>query len=206
MRVGVEDAVPEDLVQHGAQRGAGQRVPVPPLLVGHLPRAVERDALQPLLHQEAGRGERVVDPGDAHRCLGRVSVAGRRHRRGVARLDTEVQFLPYGYGEAVAQVPEPEGVHRPGPVLEAARDGEDDVEIALDALAYPRTLDLDDDGGTAAQPRPVHLRDGGGGERHVLDPVEDLIDRLAELLVEHRRNLGPRRRGNVALEPASARR
>ncbi|MEU6484900.1 hypothetical protein [Streptomyces sp. NPDC046887] len=48
----------------------------------------------------------------------------------------------------------------------------------------------------------MDLGDGGGGQRHVFDPLEDLRDRLAQLLVEHRLHLGPGRRGRVALQPA----
>lgn len=56
MRVGVEDAVPEDLVQHGAQRGAGQRVPVPPFSSATFP---ARSSVTPSSHSCTRRRDEV---------------------------------------------------------------------------------------------------------------------------------------------------
>ena len=65
------------------------------------------------------------------------------------------------------------------------------AQVGLERLGDPRVLDLDRDLAAVEQRRAVHLADRGRGERLVLELGEVLGDRLAVLLVEHRRDLAP---------------
>ena len=85
MRVGVEDAVDDDLPQQAVQQVAGQPVAV---AVGGCGLA-QRLPVEPLHDQHPPGAQVVVGPRDHY--PGRVG--GRAHRGEVSRLDPEVQFL-----------------------------------------------------------------------------------------------------------------
>ena len=53
------------------------------------------------------------------------------------------------------------------------------LEIAADHFAHARTQHLHDDFAPVDKGRRVHLGDGGGRERRLLETAEKLRDRLA---------------------------
>ena len=100
----------QDLPEQVAQQPAGQGVPVGAEAVQLGAGVADADAVEPLQHQEPAGGDVGVHGGDEHGGVGRG--CGSDHRD-VAGLDTEVQFLGQGVGEAAAEVADVVGA---GPV------------------------------------------------------------------------------------------
>ena len=192
MRVGVEEAFPEDLevvrVQELPRRlepGLARRR----LAHRHAPDLVEDEQArrrQPLVHaRHAEPPVRRDDPGhplDVRRLLAEVELP--LERRGKV-LDDERQ---------VEQVPER------GPVAGLLGEEPEQAQVAHDLVARGRPLHLHDDALAGLEPRGVHLRDRAGGERLRVDLREHVLPRNAELLFHDGHDLGLRERLDAILE------
>ena len=155
VQVGVEDAGPEDLAQHGREQLAGD---LGPPLAGHpgelFAGAGHGLALHALHHQDPGPGEPLVDQRDVHRT-------GRGLRGGdgahVGGLDPVVELLVEARREAVREGGEPDGTAPVGALLEHARQPAHDVEVRGDLGTGVPALHLHDDRRAVREPTGVHL-------------------------------------------------
>jgi hypothetical protein len=102
--------------------------------------------------------------------------------------------------ELVGELPGADAARGLDPTLEDPGHEGDDGPVAAHEVAHPRPLDLDDDRMPVVKGRPVRLPQRRGGERLPLEPTEGVLDRFAELLLEHRVQLVGVHALNVGLE------
>ena len=76
------------------------------------------------------------------------------------------------------------------------------LEVALDDLRDARILDLDRDRGPVRERGAVDLANAGGRYRLVVEALEDLVWRLADLVHEHVQHLRQRHHRRLGLEAA----
>jgi hypothetical protein len=96
----------------------------------------------------------------------------------------EVHLLAHGPSEFVDQLEHRERKEVSRALVQAARDRGHDVQVAADDLGETWPPDLHRDGLPRAQPRSVHLRDRGGGERRFVELREEIRHRLLELTLD----------------------
>ena len=185
MQVGVEEAVPEDLVEEGAGRLAQHRVRVVPGGDQGLA-LVDRDTLHPFEGEHAAAGAPPVH--------GRHQEAGifgevLAQLRGGGRLEAEVHLDHHALGEGMYHLDRaepPPGGQRP---LGERGQPVEELEIALEGAldAWPENLDRD----RLARrgDREMHLRDGRRGDGLVGKLPKEGVQRDAELGFDD----GPRR-------------
>ena len=78
------------------------------------------------------------------------------------------------------------------------------LDVALDLLAHPGPQDLDDDVLAGTEPRGVHLRDRGSGERGLVELFEHFAHRAAEALSTIARASAPGNGGTRSCSFASS--
>ena len=88
-----------------------------------------------------------------------------------------------------------------GPVLGHVSEQRQGGEVALDDLLDARTLHLDDHRLARVQSGDVGLADRGRGERLPVELLEDVLDVVTQLGLEHRSDLLDRLRLDSVLEP-----
>ena len=130
--------------------------------------------------------------------------AARRggHRRHVARLYPQVEFLAQSAGEPGG---EPGGADRPAPARAALQPGRQptgDIQVSLDCLADIRTAYLDHHPGAGQQSRRVDLGDGRGGDRLPVEAGEQLVHLRSQFGPQHLLDRGPGNSDSVVLQAA----
>jgi hypothetical protein len=126
---------------------------------------------------------------------------GRGRDRGqVAGLHAEVQLLAQRRGEAVGQLDHSQVACPRGPLLQRGGDAQDDVQVTVDHRDNPRPLDLDHDLRPGVQRGPVHLADGCGSERLLLDLGKDLVHGSVQLGRQQLPDKLPGNRGDLVLQ------
>jgi hypothetical protein len=156
----VERPVDHDLAEQAVEQRAGQRGA---LLGGQV---------------SAGRGQRAAVEvlHDEHRFAAQRRVRNRNldaapvrrrggHRRHVARLYPQVEFLAQRVGEPLRQL---YGADRPAPARAALQPGRQpghDVQVPVQDPGHVRPAHLDDHPGAGPERRGVNLGDGGRGQR-----------------------------------------
>ena len=69
--------------------------------------------------------------------------------------------------------------------LHQPQDQPEVLHVGADGAGDARVLDLDRDVAPVVQRGAVDLADRGGGDRLLVEVGEDLVERLAELLLDH---------------------
>ena len=181
MRVGVVVAVREDLAEERAQQAAGELVALDRDAVDP-PRIGERPALDLLHHQDP--------PVVSVRCTAGIATptsssrfARRRIPADASRWKSSSASMLWISSSASSRAPIAAGGL--DPAFERPGDEAQHRPVALDHLLHARPLDLDHHRVAAAQLRSVGLPDRRGRERLGVELVERLVDRLAELGLEH---------------------
>ncbi len=180
------------------------------------PEAEPKDDLAEAVTLLLGKPLDLLEP-DAVDVLGDQHPAARQPRQHVGDVDERVAAVGAGEGAlALRLVLVVELLHHPQPQLLGDRLGVEAggdrprephdhpgvAQVGLQRLGDPGVLDLDRHRAPVAEGGAVHLADRGGGERLGLDLGEQLVDRLAPvLLVEHLAHLlpGHRRRAGAQL-------
>jgi len=183
VQVAVEHAVHQRALHEGHHAGAhdGDRVDA---RLAHARRVVELEALESLHHEHAARDELGV------RARHHVSVLAElaqdaRDLDHVVGLHAEVELLDDRLGEELDErggIGERRDLDAPDQVR---REPGHDAQVAAHELADRRSLDLDHDLLAGGEARRVDLCDGGRGEGRRRDPVEGLLERAGEVLLEH---------------------
>ena len=198
MRVGVEEAVPEDHLHPGVGDPVGQ------LAAGVDRRRLELEigelhALEVLERQHPHAGVVPVDLG--HDDGVRVREVAPE-RVGVPRLELVVELLADEARELVDEVVDVDEVERADALPDQAGGLVEEGEVVLDLTRRVRPLHLDDDLVAVRQHRPVHLADRRGCDRRLAELDERLLERQAELALDDLAHLRERERAHVVLEPA----
>ena len=113
-----------------------------------------------------------------------------------------VELLPDRAAELLDErlrVDEVEGAHA---LADDAGGRPHQLEVRLDLAGRLRPLHLDDDLVARRQRRAVHLADRRGGDRHLVEREERLLERQAHLLLDHPPHVGERDRRHVVLQAA----
>src|SRR5262249_448559 len=103
------------------------------------------------------------------------------HCARIARFDGVIEFLTQVLGETLGQVSGPDPASRAPCGIEPPGNCQHNVKVSLDHLLDPWALTLYDHLRAAPQPRPVHLADRGSGERHGIEPLENLVEGTVQL-------------------------
>ena len=159
----------------------------------------ELDPLQPLEREDAAARVGAVDLRDDHPRVGREVLA---EDLGGAGLDPVVQLAPDRPGELVD---DRHGVDEVEPVDPALHDAGHLVEQGQVALDLPRRsgpLHLHGDQAPARELRKVHLPDRRGRDGHRVERGEELLDRRAQVLLDHPLDVRVRERTHRVLELA----
>ena len=190
VEVGVEEAVDHRLAQEGADEDRGERLQIVAgvdqrLAVGEL------DAVDPFEGEDAPGGAGPVDRGDEEAALGLEILPELGGGGGfLAQVQLAVGPLAEGGDDHPRPQPRHLAAHRfdlgGRPFVGVDRGG----EILLDV----RAQDLDRDQPAFGGDRAVDLGDRGGADRLGIDRGEDLVERLAEALLDRRLDLVERRR------------
>ena len=120
----------------------------------------------------------------------------------MARLELVVELLPDEARELVDERVRVDEVERPDALLDHARGLVEQRQVGFDLTRRVRALHLDDDLVAVRERRAVHLTDRGGGNRLLVEADERLLDRQAELFLDHDPNLREGERADVVLEAA----
>ena len=197
VRVGVEEAVHQDLLEVGAEQFLGERAAV------HL-HARQRAELGDLFPRHVPHGEHarggVVPHGAGHHDAGEVAQV-LAQRGEVLRLGAVVQLgeqRPPELGQQVGGAVAPAGL---GVAVQELGDVLQRVQVGDDLLADARALHLDGHLRPVAQAGAVHLPQRGGGQRLRVEVRERLGHAHAQLGRDDALHLGVRERGHVVLEP-----
>ena len=140
----------------------------------------------------------MVDARDVH-LVDRRQVGGDVRR--VAGLDAEVELLSQTVGELVDEIHDVVLRGPRHPALDAVPELVEHVEVALDGVGDPGSLDLDNDLVAAAEPGAVRLADGRRRDRLPVEVLEHLIDGAPQLRLQQLLDIGPRRGRDAVLEP-----
>ena len=198
MRVGVEEAVPEDHLHPGVgdpvrQLAARVHRRQLELQIGEL------HALEVLERQHPHAGVVPVDPG--HDDGVRVREVAPE-RVGVPRLELVVELLPDEARELVDEVVDVDEVERADALPDQAGGLVEEGKVVLDLTRRVRPLHLDDHLVAVREHRPVHLADRRGCDRRLSELDERLLERQAEFAFDDLPHLRERERAHVVLQPA----
>ena len=109
----------------------------------------------------------------------RVVAPGARHRAVVLGLDLVVELVADPFPQLLRERLD---VEARGEALDQREEQLQVAQVGLDRLGDARVLDLDRDRLALGRGGAVDLADRGGGERLLLEVVEEVLDRLPELL------------------------
>ncbi len=179
VRVGVEEAVFHDHLEHGLRAALGQQLAIQ-ARSGELGQFMAGDALHKVLHIDAFARvspvrARDTDPGQ------RGHVA--RQPFGVAAFGGQVQLALQRTAELAQQLARAIGGQRRDFGLGQAVE---QAQVGLDHLADAGTADLDDDLGAVLELRAVHLRNRGGGQRLGVEAGQHRFGFATEVLAQLR--------------------
>jgi hypothetical protein len=196
VRIGVEEAVDEDLLEIRAEELVGDRRPVD-LEQRHRADVGDLPAVDEIHRQDAPRAVILHRPRDDDAVEARERV---RQRRQVARFLVVIQLgeqrLPE-FGDDAAELVLP--THG-GPVIEHRRDLRHRVQVLDDARVDVRALDLHDHRTAIAQGRAMHLPQRCRCLRLALEGQERLADLHAELFLDDPLDVLVRERRDVVLK------
>ena len=199
VQVPVEDPVEQGPLEEADHAGAHHRLGVDAGGL-HPLHVAEVEAVEALHHEHPPRHQRGVGPGDDEVALLQRGE-GRRHIEHVLGLEPEVELLDDRLGE---ELDEGGRVGQRGdgdPAHQVRGQPGHDGEVLAHPVRHRRALDLDHHRRPVAQRRRVHLRDGGRGERRLLDRGEDGAEGAAQLLGEHLLDDRPRLGGHLVAAP-----
>ena len=198
MRVAVEEPVPEDH-RHPRLRHQVREVaailerPFVRIEVGDL------DAVEPLERQDPAARVGPEHLRHTHvRMPGEVAVERLR----VPRLQPVVELLPDRPGELVDELLGVDEVERTDALLRDPRGLVEQGDVRFDLTRRAGTLHLHGDVLAVRERRAVHLTDRRGSDRPVLELHEELVDRQAEVFLDHLLDVGERERAHVVLKAA----
>ena len=177
VRVGVEEAEPQHLIERGREQLLGERGAVDvrrvqPLGVG------QGEAFEPFLHEQSARGELEVDLRDPD---GRGGTEQQRHLRHGVGFAQEVELGAQALRELAEHLAGPHSLAERGAPLREVGDERERGEVALHHVPDAGTLDLHDDGFTGSQPGAMRLTDRRRRQRFPLELGEDALDGVAQL-------------------------
>jgi hypothetical protein len=201
VRVGVDDAVHEHLVQVRAHQVGAQ------LAQRHLGARDRRDVrhLGPPHHLHRQHALRGVVPDR----LGHAQVRVRRQVLGedfeVLRLALVVELGQQHAAELLDPVAEAVLVVHAAEAADGAGDGAQQVEVGDDAGADVGPLHLDRHLAAVGQDRVVHLAQRRGADRRFVELLEQLVELQAELGLDHRAHRVERHRLDRILHALEAR-
>ena len=196
MRVAVEEAVDEDLLDDRPDEGAAELLRVEPG-IAQLVGLRDLDALHELHRHDPDARQVVVDDGD---------MDGRELRHAIRQATRLVCLVPVV--ELLEDARCEFGDHRAradlsGHVQTAFGDFRqllDHPEIRLGLGEDPRTLDLHGHDRSIVESRSVDLGGRCGGERLVFERRIQLLDRPSELGLDHPPGVVPAERSGIVLE------
>jgi len=197
-RVGIsmKKPVDEDLLQDKLRSPGRQQGAVAALSLQKSD-IVDLDSLDVFHGEEPLRRGMAEDPGDVNGGVA-PELPGEAFRMG--GLQVEVDLLADCPGKLLDDprgAIEAEFFNIP---FQQAGQLEEYAQIFADGLGDPRTLDLDRHVLAGDQPGPVHLGNGGSGDRNFLKGGKDLLQRLLELLFDDDLRLGKGKGRNIVLE------
>ena len=196
MHVGVEEAVPEHLLEEDLGRGRHDGVRVVP---GGPERVhlVHRQALHPLEGQHAARGAPPVHRRDPEMFL--VAEIPRELRRG-GGLEPEVHFDTDALRECLHDIDGVQPPRKRRQALEPTRNPEEQPQVVGDGLLDPRAQYLDGHRSALRRPGEVDLRYRGRGRGLGVEIREQLAERHLELLLDALAHGLERQRREMVLE------
>ncbi len=168
-----------------------------------------------------GQAAELLEPGPAHELGDHHPLVGERgddvgdDDERVAAVDPGQRALVLGLELVVELLLDPRadlladglGVQAGGDALDQAQDQAQVLHVGAHRGGHARVLDLDRHLATVAEPRPVDLADRRGGDRLLVELVEDVGDAIAQLLLDHLahvaegdRGRGVAQDGELALE------
>ena len=181
MHVGMEEAVPEHLIEEGGGGLAQDFRGVQPHFLQRF-QIVDPGAAHPLDGHDPRGGPAPVHGRDPEaRIVGKI--IGQLGRGG--GLHAEVHFHLDGFGEQFDHLDRLQAAD-PGPVLfQQLGDPEEQVEVAGEPFLDIGPQDLDGDVLALGGNGEMHLGDGGGGDRFFLEAAEHLADGAFQLFFQH---------------------
>ena len=188
----MDEAVDHDLLVEGLQELAGDLGADRPL--GH---ERDRTAAHVVHDQQPRRRVVTVDVRDGQP---RVPLDHGRHPDHVPCLAPEVELPVQRRREVLEHGAHVEHRAEARPIRDLLGEQLEQREVLLDELPGVRSLHLGDDLLAVREDRPVHLRDGPGGEREGIDPVEDVFPGDAQLLLHDPDDLLLAERRDVVLQ------
>ena len=196
MRIGVEHAVAQHLLEVGAEQRIGEALAVEL-------KARERAHLGDLgagneLHRQHARGAVVhhrLRDDDLGNLL-EIAAEGDEVHRLLAEIELAQERLP----EFIEHLVERKTPAELGVAFEKARDVVHRLEIGQHLRADAGALHLERDIAPVVQPRLVHLRDRRGGERPLVDRGKGAREPYAELIAQNFLDLGEGDRLAVVLQ------
>ena len=120
---------------------------------------------------------------------------------GVTGLEAVVELLPDRPPELVHELVGVDEVERPDTLLCDARRLVQEREVGLDLPRRAGTLHLDRDSSPVRKRRTVDLTDRGGRDRSGIELGEELVDREAEVFLDHILDVAEREGTDIVLEP-----
>ncbi len=196
MGIGVEETQFEDLLEEDPRAGHGDVGRVgsegtDPLQI------VDRDAVDEL-HGDHARGRELLeDRRDVRRRVAGKLDAAALH--GPA-FGGEIELAFQGAFELASQAGGPVGCQYRQPALQEVRQVLDDIHVGLHDLDDLRPPDLQGDGASVPEDRPMDLRDRRGRHRNRVDRREDFRRRLPVLLAQDLLDLVKRERTDVVAQ------
>jgi hypothetical protein len=177
--VGVIDAVLEDHVEIDTRPPPGKLLQV--MAGGEQPGPVSnRHAFQTLHRQHAWRRELAKRPRDAEI---RVVLEESVELLEVLLFAAEIELAAHRPLELGDDCPRPIGGQL-GELLGELREAGEDLDIDADLGVDIGVLHLDHHPLAVGKPGAMDLTDRGGGDRHVVEFGEELLDRPAEFLLD----------------------
>ncbi len=180
MRVGVEEAVPEHLVEHRAKQPLGEKPAIGSPLSGLLGIG-DGHPFEPLLDEEPVGAEIAVELRDSDVARRTDEHRHLLHRR---RLALEVELGEEAPRELVEHLTRANALAEAGPLLGDFGDERQRREVAVHHVRDVGPLDLHDDRLARLKLGGVGLTDRRGGERLPVEAVEDLLGGGVELRFE----------------------
>ncbi len=186
----MEDAVDHRALERRNESRLQERVRVDARRVHRLD-VVEREAVEPLHHQHPPADERGVRPRhDDPALLGLREDAGDVEH--VLRFESEVELLDDRLREQLDQRRRIRQRRHRDAAHQAGREPGERGDVVAEALRDLRPLHLDHDLFAGAQPGRVHLGDRGRGDRRLVERLEQLLERTAEVDLHHCPHVGER--------------
>ena len=120
----------------------------------------------------------------------------------MARLELVVELLADETRELVDERLRIDEIERTDPLLDHACRLVQQRQVRLDLARRVRALHLDGDLVAVRERCAMDLTDRGCGDRLLVEPDERLLEREAELFLDHDAHLGEGERADVVLEAA----